>query len=55
MAMTKVFERIFLGDAEDADRLAVTNPLDITGVLNVSTETNQERRDGIKLRSFSFG
>jgi len=48
MAMTKVFERLFLGDAHDADSLAVNNPFGITGVLNVSTETNQMRREGIK-------
>jgi len=48
MAMTKVFERLYVGDALDADRLAVTNPLDITAVLNVSIEANQQRREGIK-------
>jgi len=38
MAMTKVFERLYVGDAGDADRLAVTNPFGITAVVNVSTE-----------------
>jgi atypical dual specificity phosphatase len=48
MAMTRVFERLYLGDARDADNLAVVNPSGITGVVNVCTETNQERREGIK-------
>jgi len=47
MAMTKVFERLYVGDAHDADSLAVTNPFGITAVLNVNTETNQQWRDGI--------
>ena len=46
MAMTKIFERLFLGDAHDADRLAVTNPEDITAVVNVSTQMHQHWRDG---------
>jgi atypical dual specificity phosphatase len=48
MAITKVFERLYLGDADDADGLTVTNPFGITAVVNVSTEANQERREGIK-------
>ena|GEM_PF-756028 len=52
MAMTKVFERLFLGDAHDADSLAVVNPFGITGVLNVSTEENQQRQNGIKYVHF---
>ncbi len=47
MAMTKVFERLYLGDAHDADSLAVTNPFGITAVVNVNTEVNQHWRDGI--------
>jgi len=47
MAMTKVFERLYVGDADDADRLAITNPFSITAVLNVNTEVNQQWRDGI--------
>lgn len=47
MAMTKVFERLYVGDADDADRLAITNPDGITAVLNVNTEVNQQWRDGI--------
>jgi hypothetical protein len=38
VAMTKVFERLYLGDADDADRLAVLNPFGITGVVNVSSD-----------------
>jgi hypothetical protein len=51
MAMTKVFERLYLGSADDADHLAVTNP-GITGVVNVSTEPNQQKREGIKYVHF---
>jgi protein-tyrosine phosphatase len=47
MAMTKVFERLYVGDADDADRLAVTNPDGITAVVNLNTEPNQHWRDGI--------
>lgn len=52
MAITKVFERIYLGDADDADLLAFTNPLGISGVVNVCSESNQERREGIKYVHF---
>ena len=47
MAMTKVFERLYLGDADDADSLAVTNPFGITAVLNVSTVTINHWEAGI--------
>ena len=47
MAMTKVFERLFVGDSHDADRLAVTNPFGITAVVNVSTEVNHHWMEGI--------
>jgi protein-tyrosine phosphatase len=46
MAMTRVFERLYVGDTHDADRLAV-NPGGITDVLNLNTEPNQQWRDGI--------
>jgi len=47
MGMTRVFERLYVGDADDADSLSVTNPFGITAVLNVNTEVNQQWRDGI--------
>ena len=47
MAMTKIFERVYLGDAHDADRLADTNPFGITAVVNVSTEAHRRWREGI--------
>ncbi|MGA7793695.1 MAG: dual specificity protein phosphatase [Candidatus Acidiferrales bacterium] len=47
MAMTKVFERLYVGDARDADRLAITNPSGITSVVNVSTEVNHNWQEGI--------
>ena len=37
MAMTKVFERLYSGDADDADRLADTNPSGITSLSSTST------------------
>jgi protein-tyrosine phosphatase len=52
MAITKVFERLYVGDAHDADRLSASNPLGITAVVNVSIETNQQRRDGIQYVHF---
>jgi atypical dual specificity phosphatase len=52
MAMTKVFERLYVGDSSDADSLAVTNPFGITGVVNVSTEANPQKREGIKYVHF---
>jgi atypical dual specificity phosphatase len=52
VAMTKVFERLYLGDADDADRLAVLNPFGITGVVNVSSEANQQGREGTKCVHF---
>lgn len=39
--MTRVFERLFLGNAADAERLAIENPFDITAVVNVSSRTNR--------------
>ena len=47
MAMTKVFERLYVGDARDADNLAVTNPFGITAVVNVNTEVIHNWGDGI--------
>jgi atypical dual specificity phosphatase len=52
VAMTKVFERLYLGDADDADRLAALNPFGITGVVNVSSEANQQKREGTKCVHF---
>lgn len=47
MAMTKVFERLYVGDVDDADRLAVMNPDGVTAVVNVSTEVHRHWREGI--------
>ena len=47
MAMTRVFQRLYVGDAHDADRLADTNPDGITAVVNVGTEVNRHWREGI--------
>jgi protein-tyrosine phosphatase len=52
MAITKVFERLYLGDADDADGLTLTNPFGITAVVNVSIEVNQQRQNGIKYVHF---
>lgn len=47
MAITKIWERLYLGNANDADHLSVSNPLGITAVMNVSLEPNRQRREGI--------
>jgi protein-tyrosine phosphatase len=47
MAMTKVFERLYVGSSHDADRLADSNPDRIIAVLNLNTEPNHHWRDGI--------
>jgi protein-tyrosine phosphatase len=44
--MTRVFERLFLGDARDAERLAISNPHGIAFVLNVNSGRNREKADG---------
>ncbi len=48
MAITKIWERLYLGNANDADHLSVPNRLGITAVVNVSLEPNRHRQDGIK-------
>jgi len=48
MAITKVFERLYVGDASDAEWLSASNPLGITAVVNVNETPNDSRRDGIK-------
>jgi atypical dual specificity phosphatase len=52
MAVTKVFERLYLGDANDAEWLSASNPLGITAVVNVNEAPNRSRRDGIKYVHF---
>jgi len=52
MAVTRVFERLHVSNAHDADDLAVSNPLDITAVVNVSTLPNRSKRDGIRYVQF---
>jgi hypothetical protein len=52
MPITKVFERLFVSDAHDADLLAASNPLGITTVVNVSTEASRSEQDGIKYVHF---
>jgi len=47
MAITQVFERLYLGSADDAERLATSNSLGITAVINVGTEKNQAKREGV--------
>jgi hypothetical protein len=43
--ITQVFERLFLGCADDAERLA--NSLGICAVVNVGTEKDQGKHEGI--------
>ena len=52
MAMTRILERLYLGCAGDADDLAVSNPLGITAVVNVETQPNRSKRDGIRYVHF---
>jgi protein-tyrosine phosphatase len=52
MAMTRILERLYLGCAGDADHLAVSNPLGITAVVNVETQPNRSKRDGIRYVHF---
>jgi hypothetical protein len=47
MTITTIWERLSLGNATDADGLAVLNPLDIRAVVNVNTDANQAKRYGI--------
>jgi hypothetical protein len=39
MAMTRVLERLYLGDARDADHLSVSNPFCITAVVTTQSVT----------------
>jgi protein-tyrosine phosphatase len=52
MAITKVFERLYVGDASDTEWLSDSNPLGITAVVNVNEARNHSRRDGIKYVHF---
>ena len=52
MAITRIFERLYLSSADDADDLAVSNPLGITAVVNVKTQPNRSKRDGIQYVHF---
>jgi len=52
MTMTRILERLYLGCAGDADDLAVSNPLGITAVVNVETQPNRSKRDGIRYVHF---
>jgi predicted protein tyrosine phosphatase len=47
MAMTKLLERLYLGSARDADRLAISNPKGINTVINVSMEKSEHKALGI--------
>ena len=55
MAMTRVLERLYLGDARDADHLSVSNPFCITAVVNVNTAPNHSKRDEINYVHFPLG
>lgn len=50
--MTRVFERLYLGNARDAEGLAVSNPHCITAVVNVNIGTNRSKRGGVEYDHF---
>ena len=52
MTITRVFERLYLSGVGDADDLAVSNPLGIAAVVNVETQPNRSKRDGIQYVHF---
>jgi len=52
MTMTRILEHLYLGRAGDANDLAVSNPLGITAVVNVKTQPNRSKRDGIRYVHF---
>jgi protein-tyrosine phosphatase len=52
--MTKIFERLYLGDARDAEHLAVSNPQGITTVISVVGGRNRGKADGIEYVHLSF-
>ena len=43
MPMTRILERLYLGSASDADRLAKDNPSGISAVINVSMEQSEHK------------
>jgi protein-tyrosine phosphatase len=47
MPITRILERLYLGIASDADRLAVANPVGISAVVNISTEKSEHKRPGL--------
>ena len=52
MAITRICERLYVSSAYDADDLAVSNPFGITAVVNVETQPNRSKRDGIRYVHF---
>jgi len=52
MPITKILERLYLGSASDADRLAVANPAGISAVINVSTEKSEHKGPGLAYLHF---
>jgi hypothetical protein len=57
MAITKVWERLYVGDAHNAGHLSFSNPLGITVVVNVNEAPNPEplKAGRNQVCSFSFG
>ena len=45
--MTQVWERLFIGSIEDAERLAKSNPHRVTTVLTLCTESVAKRARGV--------
>jgi atypical dual specificity phosphatase len=46
--ITKVRANLYLSGARDSERLAISNPLEIAGVVNVNTSPNYAKAKGVE-------
>ena len=51
---TRVFERLYLGDARDAERLSLANPFGISAVVNVNGGGNHSKCAGVEYVHLAF-
>ena len=52
MTMTRIFHRLYLGDADDAERLARSNPSGIAVVISLSESPVERRNPRIRYLAF---